>query len=75
VPQIIIQNERGPGYGYILFVVFALLKIGGELSWSWLVVFAVPVGVAAVAFVARNIIRGAKAYIFMSRKNRRNPRA
>ena len=53
------KNEQGVGIGFILFVVFLVLKLTNVVTWSWWLVTAplwIPLGIALVIVIIAAVV-------------------
>lgn len=53
------KNEQGVGIGFILFIVFLVLKLTKVVTWSWWLVTAplwIPFGIALVIMVIATVV-------------------
>ena len=53
------KNEQGVGIGFILFIVFLVLKLTKVVTWSWWLVTAplwIPFGIALVIMIIATVI-------------------
>ena len=53
------KNEQGVGIGFILFIVFLVLKLTKVISWSWWLVTAplwIPFGIALVIMIIATVV-------------------
>lgn len=60
------MKESGIGLDIILFIVFLILKLTGEIDWSWWWVTSplwIPVGIVFVIFIIATFVLGIKELI------------
>lgn len=60
------MKEGGIGLDIILFIVFLILKLTGEIDWSWWWVTSplwIPVGIVFVIFIIAVFVLGIKELI------------
>ena len=60
------MKEGGIGLDIILFIVFLILKLTGEIDWSWWWVTSplwIPVGIVFVIFIIAAFVLGIKELI------------
>ena len=53
------KNEQGVGIGFILFVVFLVLKLTNVVTWSWWLVTAplwIPFGIVLVIVIIATVV-------------------
>ena len=53
------KNEQGVGIGFILFVVFLVLKLTKVITWSWWIVTAplwIPFGIVLVIVIIATVV-------------------
>ena len=53
------KNEQGVGIGFILFVVFLVLKLTKVVTWSWWIVTAplwIPFGIVLVIVIIATVV-------------------
>ena len=57
--EIQMKNEQGVGIGFILFVVFLVLKLTKVVTWSWWIVTAprwIPFGIVLVIVIIATVV-------------------
>ena len=57
--EIQMKNEQGVGIGFILFVVFLVLKLTKVITWSWWLVTAplwIPFGIVLVIVIIATVV-------------------
>ena len=53
------KNEQGVGIGFILFIVFLVLKLTKVVTWSWWLVTAplwIPFGIVLVIVIIATVV-------------------
>ena len=53
------KNEQGVGIGFILFIVFLVLKLTKVVTWSWWIVTAplwIPFGIVLVIVIIATVV-------------------
>ena len=53
------KNEESVGIGFILFIVFLVLKLTNVVTWSWWLVTAplwIPFGIALVIMIIATVV-------------------
>ena len=57
--EIQMKNEQGVGIGFILFIVFLVLKLTKVVTWSWWLVTAplwIPFGIVLVIVIIATVV-------------------
>ena len=57
--EISMKNEQGVGIGFILFIVFLVLKLTKVVTWSWWIVTAplwIPFGIVLVIVIIATVV-------------------
>ena len=57
--EIQMKNEQGVGIGFILFIVFLVLKLTKVVTWSWWIVTAplwIPFGIVLVIVIIATVV-------------------
>ena len=53
------KNEQGVGIGFILFIVFLVLKLTKVVTWSWWIVTAplwIPFGIVLIIVIIATVV-------------------